>query len=255
MTACQLYSLALFRVVAVVAGVVALACSSFAQQTEDAAATTAPVLAPAASVEHPPDNAPAPVDHRILGVLPNYRTANPLDVYEPLTAKQKFTIASKDAFDWPNFVLALGFAGIYQAQNANPSFGQGLKGYAHRYGTSLIDQSMGNMMTEGVMPALLHEDPRYFRKVIGSKKSRLGYALTRVLVTRTDSGGTRFNFSEVIGNGVMAGLGNLYYPTSRGVPDTMERLGLQVGTDALSNVLKEFWPDVKRHFHHQTSVE
>src|ERR1700689_1863673 len=86
MTARQFYSLALFRIIAAVIGVVALACSSFAQQTEDVAATTAPALAPAASVEHPPDNALAPVDHRILGVLPNYRTANPLDVYEPLTA-------------------------------------------------------------------------------------------------------------------------------------------------------------------------
>jgi hypothetical protein len=190
-----------------------------------------------------------------MGVLPNYRTANPLDVYEPLTSKQKLTIAAKDAFDWPNFIVAAGFSGIYQAQNSNPTFGQGVKGYVHRYWTSLIDQSMGNMLTEGVMPSLLHEDPRYFRKVVGSKKSRLGYALTRVLVTKTDSGGTRFNFSEFLGNGVMAGIGNLYYPSSRGFPDTFERLGLQVGADSLSNVLKEFWPDIKRHLHHQTTVD
>jgi len=76
-----------------------------------------------------------------------------------------------------------------------------------------------------------------------------------VLVTRTDSGGTRFNFSEVLGNGVMASLGNAYYPANRGFGDTMERMGMQVGTDAFSNVLKEFWPDVKRHFHHKSTVD
>jgi len=196
----------------------------------------------------PVDATQAPVDHRILGVLPNYRTANPMDVYEPITTKQKFTIAVKDSFDWPNYLVSAAFAGLYQLENENPSFGQGVKGYLHRYWTSYIDQSMGNLMTEAVMPTVLHEDPRYFRKSAGSKKGRLGYALTRVLITRTDSGGTRFNFSEVIGNGVMASVGNIYYPTDRGFTDTLSRMGTQIATDAFSNVLKEFWPDVKRHY-------
>src|SRR5207247_4551314 len=85
-------------------------------------------------------------DHRILGVLPNYRTSNPLAVYEPLTTRQKFTIAMKDSFDWPNYFVSGMFAGLYQLENQNPSFGQGVKGYAHRYWTSYIDQSMGNLM-------------------------------------------------------------------------------------------------------------
>ncbi len=194
-----------------------------------------------------------PVDRRILGVLPNYRTANPMAVYEPLTTKQKFSIALKDSFDWPNYLVAGAFAGFYQLEDSNPSFGQGLRGYAHRYWTSYIDQSMGNLMTEAVMPTLLREDPRYFRKAQGSKKSRLGYALTRVMITRTDAGGSRFNFSEWIGNGVMASVGNAYYPDARGFSDTMQRLYMEVGTDALSNVLKEFWPDIKHHFHHPES--
>ena len=196
----------------------------------------------------PADPTQEPVDHRILGVLPNYRTANPMDVYEPITAKQKFMIAVKDSFDWPNYLVSGAFAGLYQLENSNPEFGQGVKGYFHRYWTSYIDQSMGNMMTEAVMPTILHEDPRYFRKSVGSKKYRLYYAVTRVLVTRTDSGGTRFNFSEVIGNGVMASVGNIYYPANRGVLDTFDRMGMQIATDAFSNVLKEFWPDVKRRF-------
>jgi|ERR1051326_8164422 hypothetical protein len=250
MTACQLYRgvLAPTAVVAIVLG-----CPSFAQQAADPAAVNAPD--PAAPIVRAPDKTQEKVDHRILGVLPNYRTANPLDVYQPITTKQKFTIAMKDSFDWPNFMVSGVFAGLYQLQNQNPSFGQGIKGYAHRYWTSYIDQSMGNLMTEAVMPTLLHEDPRYFRKVTGSTKNRLGYALTRVLITKTDAGGTRFNFSEVIGNGVMASLGNAYYPANRGFSDTMKRLGLQVATDSFSNVLKEFWPDVKRRFFEKHIVE
>ncbi len=225
---------------------------TFAQEADPAiqpaSANAAEGVEKSPEPKKPGDTTQEPVDHRILGVLPNYRTANPMAVYEPITTKQKFTIALKDSFDWPNYLVSGAFAGLYQLENENPSFGQGLKGYAHRYWTSYIDQSMGNLMTEAVMPTILHEDPRYFRKAVGSKKYRLYYALTRVLVTRTDAGGTRFNFSEVIGNGVMASVGNVYYPTDRGFGDTINRMGTQIATDAFSNVLKEFWPDIKRHY-------
>jgi len=222
---------------------------SFAQQTAETTAPPASTAPNAPGVLRAPEEKPQEVDHRILGVLPNYRTANPMEIYAPLTTKQKFTIAMKDSFDWPNYLVSGVFAGLYHLENENPSFGQGMKGYAHRYWTSYIDQSMGNLMTEAVMPTLLHEDPRYFRKVTGSKWGRTGYALTRVLVTHTDRGGTRFNFSEVIGNGVMAGVGNAYYPDNRGLEDTVQRWGMQIATDAFSNLLKEFWPDIKRHLH------
>jgi hypothetical protein len=222
---------------------------SFGQQTAETAAPPAATAPNTPGVIRAPEEKQEEVDHRILGVLPNYRTANPMDVYVPLTPKQKFTIATKDSFDWPNYLVSGAFAGLYQLENENPSFGQGLKGYAHRYWTSYIDQSMGNLMTEAVLPTLLHEDPRYFRKVTGPKWGRMGYALTRVLVTHTDAGGTRFNYSEVLGNGIMAGVGNAYYPDNRGLEDTVQRWGMQIATDSLSNVLKEFWPDIKRHLH------
>ena len=201
----------------------------------------------------PPVPALTPEDKHIFGVLPNYRTAEAAQVYTPISAKQKFIIATKDTLDGPGFVLAGAFAGLYQLENENPSFGQGFKGYAIRYATSYGDQAIGNMMTEGIMPSLLHEDPRYFRRGSGSVPGRTFYALSRVLVTRTDSGGTRFNFSEVLGNGVDAAVGNAYYPDERGFLDTMDRLGLSVGTDAVSDVLKEFWPDFKKHVLHRHS--
>jgi hypothetical protein len=230
---------------AVLFGALLLSAAGFSQ-TVDAPTTPPPA---SASVEVRPNTADVKsneLDHRILGVIPNYRTANPTAVYVPLATTQKFTIAMKDSFDWPNYLVAGAFAGLHQLDNENPSFGQGVKGYAHRYWTAYLDQSLGNLMSEATLPSLLHEDPRYFRKVTGSNWSRVGYALTRVLITRTDAGGKRFNFSEVVGNGIVAGIGNAYYVDNRGFSDTASRWTTQVATDAFSNVLKEFWPDIKR---------
>ena len=198
------------------------------------------------------DNAvhPQTPDKRIFGVLPNYRTVEGTDV-EPLTVRRKFWIASKDSFDYPIYFLSGAFAGISQIEDSNSSFGQGVKGYAKRYATGYGDQMIGNMMTEGVFPSLLHEDPRYFRRGVGPKWGRTWYALTRILVTHTDSGSIRFNFSEVAGNCVATAISNAYNPDTRDVSENLEKLGLQLGTDAISNVLKEFWPDVKRRLHHR----
>jgi hypothetical protein len=188
-------------------------------------------------------------DKRVLGVLPNYRTAEMNAVGHPLTAEQKFKIASKDSFDYPLIFLGAAYAGLYQLENNHPEFGQGVKGYFRRFGTSYCDQVTGNMMTEGFLPVLLKEDPRYFRMAEGSKSSRFMYAVSRILVTRTDSGNKTFNFAEVLGNGMAAGIGLSYYPDDRDVRDYMQNWGIQLATDAGSQVLKEFWPDIKGWWH------
>src|ERR1700730_5784062 len=190
----------------------------------------------------------APPDKRVLGVLPHYRTANETTIYTPINAKQKFSIASKDSFDYPLVALAAVIAGWGQLTNDNPSFGQGMAGYGRRVGTSYADQAIGNMMTEAIFPALLHEDPRYFRRGHGSKWSRTFYAASRVFVTRTDAGNWRFNYSEVLGNAAAVAISNSYYPDNRTVSANVEKLGQQIGIDAASQVLKEFWPDTKRKF-------
>ncbi len=197
-------------------------------------------------------DAPVSVDKRIFGVLPNYRTADGSLPFHPLTSKQKMTIAVKDSFDYPVYVLSGVFAGLAQLNNTDPSFGQGIKGFAKRYGASYGDQLIGNMLTEGIMPSLLHEDPRYFRRGTGPAGSRLKYALTRIFVTRTDSGGSRFNCSEVCGNAMATAISNAYHPDGRNVGDNIQHWGTQLGTDMISNVLKEFWPDIKRKIHNRS---
>jgi hypothetical protein len=136
-------------------------------------------------------------------------------------------------------------AGIGQATNANPSFGQGVEGYAKRFGTSYADFGIQNFMTEGIFPTVMHQDPRYFRRGKGSGPSRLGYAISRLFITRTDSGKHQFNYSEVVGSATSLAISNAYYPDARTGADNMRRYSLQLGFDAASNILKEFWPDLK----------
>jgi hypothetical protein len=192
-----------------------------------------------------------PGGNRVFGVVPNYRTADASQEGTVLTARQKLDITSKDSFDYPLVLTAGALAGLAQLTNQSPSFGQGLKGYGHRLVTNYADQAMGNMFTEGLFPVLLHEDPRYFRRGTGSVASRAAYALTRVIVTHKDSGGSRFNYSEWLGNASAVAISNAYYPDSRTLADNGTKLLMQVGTDAVSQVLKEFWPDIRRKLFHK----
>jgi len=189
-------------------------------------------------------------DKRILGVLPNYRTADGSVPFAPIPAKQKFTIAFKDSFDYPVYFITGSFAALYQLDGQDPSWGQGLKGYGKRYAAAYGDQAIGNMMTEGVVPVLFHEDPRYFRRGSGTSGSRLRYAITRVLLSRTDKGNWGFNYAEWLGNGAAAAISNFYYPSdTRNFHDNLEKVSVSVATDAFSNILKEFWPDLKKRLH------
>ncbi|MGD0361365.1 MAG: hypothetical protein ABSC93_10875 [Bryobacteraceae bacterium] len=211
--------------------------------------------------QNPPDAAknpqPEQQDKRVFGVFPNYRTTDGNVPFQPITSKQKLTIGLKDSFDWPVYPVAGAFALLYQLEDQNPSFGQGMKGYARRYGTALADQVIGNMMTESIMPSLLHQDPRYFRigRRGGSVMHRAGYALTRIFVSRTDSGGKQFNFSEWLGNGAAVAISNAYYPDTRTVGSNIERLGIACATDGFSQVMKEFWPDVKHALFHRHEAQ
>jgi hypothetical protein len=245
-----------------------LAATGFAQQIPPQDPDQQPPAAESATVPAKPaadvDPAKAAADHkttdesqvdkRVLGVLPNYRTINETGVYTPINAKHKILIAAKDSFDYPLVGVAAVFAGLGQLENQDPSFGQGMAGYAHRWVTNYADQAIGNMMSEGFLPALLHEDPRYRRLGAGrgTAKYRVWYAMTRVMVTRTDSGGTRFNFSEWGGNAVGVAISNTYHPDGRDVEDNVTKLLTQVATDAISQVLKEFWPDIKHKLFHKT---
>ena len=196
----------------------------------------------------PTPNPAQPEDKRIFWIIPNYRTSPSLHPYKPLTPEEKFKIATEDSFDRGTVALAVLFAGEAQLTNATPAFGQGVTGYARYLGTSYADFVIGDMMTEAIYPVMLHQDPRYFRRGTGSIWGRLGSAAGQIFWTHTDSDHTQFNFSEVIGNSTAVAISTAYYPDNRTTTNAVSKLGVQLGVDMASNILKEFWPDINRKF-------
>src|SRR5216683_198978 len=200
--------------------------------------------------------APAPTDlpklekkdKRILGFIPNYKTVpQARDDTPPLSIHGKFKLATDDSFD--PFVLPIVgmYSAVSQFNNQNPSWGQGMKGYAKRYGAAFVDSTTGNYMTEAIFPTLLHQDPRYFRLGEGGALKRTSYALTRVLVTRTDGGHNNVNISEVVGNFTAGAISNFYQPPEgRNVWATVRRGTQQTMYDSIFNILKEYWPDIHK---------
>ena len=230
-------------------------------QSDPPAPPTQPPAAPAGSSASPgpstpvqptPDAEQTPKeDKRIFGVIPNNRTTEASIPFERRTAKQKMAIAVKDSFDWPVYPTAALFATLYQLENSNPSFGQGVEGWAKRFGTAYGDQMIGNMMTEGIVPSLFHHDPRYFRidPALGyGRWHRALLSIEQIVVCRTDNNHKTFNISEWGGNAVATAISNAYYPDTRDVSDNVQKWLIAVATDTFSNILKEFWPDVKNHF-------
>jgi hypothetical protein len=191
--------------------------------------------------------APAKEDKRILWFFTNHRTTGDSEEEAAtLTPRGKFKIAWDDATDRAIFLQTAFLSGISQANDSNPSFGQGVAGYARRFGTTYADFAAENMTTEGIFPTLFRQDPRYFRRGDGTTRSRLVYAMSRLFITRGDSGRSQFNYSEVVGAATSVAISNAYYPDGRTVGNNITRYGEQLAFDAASNVLKEFWPSLKR---------
>ncbi|HEY6328465.1 MAG TPA: hypothetical protein VI756_03940 [Blastocatellia bacterium] len=184
---------------------------------------------------------------RIFWIIPNNRAVSSDTQLPPLSAKGKLWLAAKDSFDYSSFFNVAILAAIGLAHNSTPDFHEGAAGYGRYFYHSWLDLADGNFMTEGVFPVLTHEDPRYYTLGHGSVLKRAGYAAGRIFVTRSDSGKTTFNISEISGNGVAAGISSLYYPPSyRNLPTIGKNWATQVGLDMLSYVFKEFWPDINR---------
>jgi hypothetical protein len=183
---------------------------------------------------------------RILGIIPNYRSVSADVQLPPLSPWGKFKLATQDSFDYSSFIFAGMVAGVAHLNKSVPEFGQGAPAYGRYYWHSLADEISGNYLTEAIVPILTHEDPRYYTRGHGTFLHRTGYALSRLVITRTDSGHATFNVSEILGNGVGSAVSDLYYPgAERTWIKTRQRWTMQIGLDGVSNVVKEFWPDIR----------
>jgi hypothetical protein len=197
------------------------------------------------------DTDPPPPPKRVLGVLPNYRTVDGSLPFAPITGEKKISIALHDSFDWPNYVMSAALTLVAPGKNEAASYGTGVRKFANLYVRSTVDQITGNMLTEGFMPVLLHDDPRYFRKGSGTSWSRLETTMSQIVITRRDTGRRTFNVPEVLGNAIAVGISSFYSPNLRSWSHGTEKLGLMISTDAFSNVMKEFGPDLMKHLPHR----
>jgi hypothetical protein len=173
-----------------------------------------------------------------------------------LTAGQKFALAFRTAVDPVTFLIAALDGGYGQFTDNYRSYGQGVEGFMKYWGASYADSFDGTMLGNAAFPALLHEDPRYFRKGVGSFRSRLGYALLSTVRAKTDAGNWGPNFGNVLGNIAAGGIANVYYPANdRGVGLTFERAFTVTAEGVLGAVFNEFWPDVIRHYRNKHGTE
>jgi hypothetical protein len=214
------------------------------------------VVTSASAQTTPPPDAPKPQPpERHKNIFESF--APPLSLANdarPMTPGDKFKLFAVNTVNPFTFLSTAGWAGIEQAQDTYPSWGQGAEGFGKRFGAVYASTATSNFFSNFMFPSILRQDPRYFRKLHGSFGSRLGYALSRVVVTRTDHGRSSPNVSLWLGAGSSAALGNLYYPDDQqDAGHVMGRFGINIATTAGFNVAREFWPDISRKlFHHNT---
>jgi Carboxypeptidase regulatory-like domain len=179
---------------------------------------------------------------RVLGVIPNfYVTYDPHPV--SLGARQKFELAWKSTVDPFNFAITGAIAGIQQADDRFRGYGQGAQGYGKRYGASFADGAIGTFIGSAILPTLLKQDPRYFYKGTGSKRSRILYALANSVICKGDNGRWQANYSGILGSLAAGGISNLYYPASdrNGASLTFENALIGIGATGASNIFQEFF--------------
>lgn len=198
----------------------------------------------------PLPDAPLPQDqrenHRILHIVPAYDVEKRDAPYHPLDAGGKFRVFADNTFDRWTLVKAAAAAGIGQASNL-PHYGEGGEAFGKRFGAALGDVASYNFFTQFAFPLVLRQDSRYFRLGDNSTTGhRLAYALSRVIVTRNNSGRDGPNASLILGGLASVALSNTYYPKAdQTLGFAMQRFGLQMGVVAGTNVLKEFWPGIR----------
>lgn len=160
-------------------------------------------------------------------------------------------MTARGTFDPVEFLWYGAQAGVSQARDSEASYGQGVEGYAKRYGVDFADGTVENFFSKAIAPSIFHQDPRYFQLGKGSFWHRSLYAVSRIVVIRSDAGTEQVNFSEIIGSAAAAGISAYsYHPEDdRNVESAAHVWVTQMGYDALSYLVKEFWPDLRRKIH------
>jgi hypothetical protein len=178
---------------------------------------------------------------RIFAVIPNFYVS-----YVPhavsLTPKQKFELAWKTSIDPFTLGLNGAIAGVQQATNQFGGYGQGAEGYGKRFGASYGDFLTSTWIGGAILPSLFKQDPRYFYKGTGSRRSRILYAVAMSVMCKGDNGHWQVNYSGILGSFAAGGISNLYYPPNdrNGASLVFENTAIGIGQTAAVNLFQEF---------------
>lgn len=189
---------------------------------------------------------------RILGIMPNFRAVSAGAIPPPPTPKQAFLIATKNSFDYSSFIFVGITSLMAEGTNAHPQLGKGVDGYGRYYWRGFVDKADGNYMVIFALPSIFHQDERYYTMGTGGFWKRATYSATRIFVTPNYHGHNSFNISELLGRGIAQGISLAYYPSqTRTFGGFASKYGYAIGRDALTNVFREFWPDIAKHVLHR----
>jgi hypothetical protein len=220
--------------------------SAFEGQGEEAIPTASTLADQHVS---PVQNHALPEKHpRLFWILPTH-TVSSSKLPVPLNSGEKFRLFLRNTTDPFTLTYTAFNAGVQQASNELPGYGQGAAGYGKRLGAGLTDETSSGFFRIYLFPSLLHQDPRYFRRGSGSLRSRFAHAIVRPVVTIRDSGGRTFNWSGLLGLAAASSLSNAYYPAAdRGVEPTLERVAMGIPFSMIDHLIDEFGPDLEKKF-------
>jgi hypothetical protein len=229
---------------------------SSAPQTETSGSNPKPTEEKSAEQTTAPANQGAPPEKqepkRILGVMPNFRAVSAGAIPPPPTPKQAFKIATLNSFDYSSFIFVGITSTLAEWSDAHSQLGDGFSGLGRYYWRGFLDKTDGNYWVIFALPTVFHQDQRYYAKGHGSILKRGVYAGTRIFITPDYHGQNSFNVSELLGRGIAQGISVSYYPSgSRTASALATKYGWALGRDSLTNVFREFWPDIATRVLHR----
>ncbi len=189
---------------------------------------------------------------RILGVMPNFRAVSAGAKPPPPTPKQAFKIATLNSFDYSSFFFVGITSMLAEGTDAHAQLGKGVAGFGRYYWRGFVDKTDGNYWVIFALPSVFHQDERYYAMGHGKFIKRAVYSSTRILITPNYHGNNSFNISELLGRGIAQGISLSYYPSgTRTAGALATKYGYAIGRDVLTNVFREFWPDIATHVLHR----
>jgi len=229
---------------------------SYSQNPSVPGSPSDPVQTAPQSTKAAPANQGAPASKqqpkRILGIMPNFRAVSAGALPPPPSPKQAFVIATRNSFDYSSFVFVGITSAMAEWSDAHPQLGEGMGGYGRYYWRGFADKTIGNYFVIFAMPTVFHQDERYYAMGRGQFLKRFFYSGTRVFVTPNYDGHNSFNVSELLGRGIAQGISLSYYPSgTRTAGAISQKYAYAVGRDALTNIFREFWPDIATHILHR----